>query len=137
MRRALCACVAGGLVAALLGAGAAAAQTGRGGTGAYRVGPSSLPIRPGSVWLFRLSGGPCEVDRFGPHRFTTKGPIPDAGTYQAQGNHLKMTWTSGGDAGTSFAGTFAASTEEFSGLWSAGGDTIAATLRPGTTCFHR
>ena len=99
---------------------------------AAATGARHVPVKPGSTWTFRLSGGPCEVVHFhASHRFTTGGF--DAGTYRSDIPHLTMKWTAGPDFSTSFAGRFSARSGIYSGTWF-DGDHIPATLRPGAHC---
>ena len=59
---------------------------------AAATGARHVPVKPGSTWTFRLSGGPCEVVHFhASHRFTTGGF--DAGTYRSDIPRLTMKWT--------------------------------------------
>jgi hypothetical protein len=105
-------------------------------TGAAAPAPSqsaSSSIRPGSSWTFRLEGGGCEIDTFHANgTFTTAGS--DRGVFRVNGSNLRMRWTHGGNATTSFAGVFTRSIKGYSGEWTAGGENIAATLTPGRTC---
>jgi hypothetical protein len=94
---------------------------------------ASSSIRSGSEWTFRLEGGGCEIDTFHANgTFTTAGS--DRGVFTVHGSQLRMHWTHGGDATTTFVGVFTRSIKGYAGEWTAGGESIAATLKPGRTC---
>ena len=102
--------MAAGLVTAtslvLAGAGAASAAT------------PALKIKAGAVWTVKENGGGCEQDVFasnGSFSSADAHGAGDAGTWSGGKSTIKMTWTTGGDAGLIFSGTFVSSRGYYKG----------------------
>ncbi len=81
------------------------ASIGSAGAGATSAASPALHVKPGSQWTEEVNTGGCAILTF-QSNFTVTDNDGNSGTWRGGGSTLKITWTAGGIAGTSFKGTF-------------------------------